>query len=93
MQITTTQKRAEYKKIINVATAEGLLPECERDEFHTEIDEGVYDYSPKFFVASLRLWLDDMDVVISLLERVLKLTAKDYKETMARIGRVQATLA
>jgi len=34
-----------------------------------------------------------MDVVISLLERVLKLTAKDYKETMARIGRVQATLA
>ena len=93
MQMSTEQKRKEYRKIADVAFADGLISEEGWVEFREEIVRGVFDTNPKTFIGVLRCYTGSMDIVIPLLERVLKTTEREYQRTRETFGRLQKALA
>lgn len=62
--------RRTYKRVVHRAVQAGRIPMSDRQDFFTEINQGVYDHDMEFFIQNLNIWYRDIDAVIALLEDV-----------------------
>ncbi len=62
--------RNVYRAIVDRGYEEGWILDIERDAFYSEIERGIYDDDPEFFLANLEIVFHGMGAVIDLLERV-----------------------